>query len=181
MPAGCRCPRHAARCCGTDLTIYARALEDLAGLTSRPQPVALDLCVADQHSGHSRARRRLVRHAAAGAGWSRGRTFLLRQLLQFILSRGSLLSLRAAAETGRRSMPTAGLLKAEVAISLSSGSTCVISASRQQGRRAAAVIGGATEIPATSCVGRGEAGVKHALGEGGGEGISPDSEGRRRI
>ena len=43
-------------------------------------------------------------------------TFLLRQLLQFILSRGSLLSLLAAAETGRRSMPTAGLKAEEVAI-----------------------------------------------------------------
>ena len=58
---------------------------------------------------------------------SHGLTFLLRQLLQFILSRGSLLSLLAAAETGRRSIPTAGL-KAEVAI-------LIVQRQRQQQQR----------------------------------------------
>jgi hypothetical protein len=76
---------------GTGLTINTRALEDLACLASRSQPIALDLenflVCRNYYNG-------------------RRRTFRFLHDLQFIDSRGSLLMRRA----GNRSMPTcAGL------------------------------------------------------------------------
>lgn len=75
-------------------TVNARAVEDLTGLAGRACPVALDLPGSEV----------LLR-----LGGFLGGTFRLRQLLQFMASRGSLETRRV----GRRSMPICGLDIAE--------------------------------------------------------------------
>lgn len=76
------------------LTVDARAVEDLTGLTGWACPVALDLAGSEV----------LCKLDAVPSG-----TFRLRQLLQFMASRGSLETRRV----GRRSMPICGLDIAE--------------------------------------------------------------------
>lgn len=87
-------------------TIYARALEDLASLARRPQPIAFYL---DHRPSVSP--KLLEGSSCQGKVWTLqalilldSRTFLLRHDLQFIDSRGSLLIRRA----GSLSMPTCG-------------------------------------------------------------------------
>lgn len=77
-------------------TIDASAVEDLTGFTCWACAVALDLRQLVSNRGMDQ------RLDKTRAEW---RTFLLRQLLQFMASRGSLETRRA----GRRSMPIWGL------------------------------------------------------------------------
>lgn len=77
------------------LTVYARTLKHLTGFAGRAQAITFDLFNHYSPAEHKHFRRSI--------------TLRFRQLLQFILSLGSLLNLLAAADTGSLSMPTCGL------------------------------------------------------------------------